>query len=600
MTPPQGPTEIAGRRVEDVDGHRIVFYPDAANPMRPASEPGRFHWMPGRLWLGRRGTEHDFSFTRYVGATGNDPCGLVHFSLVAGIPEDVVDRATRQLFDSQPKNDPYWTSSSYHRYCYVPLTFRDTHTTLSDVAAETDPLVRRVTGVAPWYRESQGADAAPLPATGSRSYSVLLDLQHTALFHRSVVDGIDDAITVNRTMSVEFTAPVSGFTTTIDWLRARRVLGRRARTVGDVTLEDVREAVDELRSADDFTVACTLDPSVPPDEQYENTLLSASGCVAARFLQLARATILEAPDNRPTPLASDADGSANPWGPTWIVADEPAAARSSQDVLTGPFGYLRRVTVSTRFTAEFREMRADPTRYFFTRYPADEHHTLRRVFRPVLAHDNPAVESVSVCCGYPDTTGRLVWEGRVFPRPQTAADRLEPWTYGTAQLSLDDIHDPPPGWTPDRTFVRRFVQLCDGAEAGNDLCRVQNDMAEMAIDPDPEGTLLNDIAVDISLAMVTHLDVHPIRLTRPVGAEETVDATFEALDEDGEFDGRHRVTFRWEGGDDRPRRWIVFPDDPGFPRSCRYRITLRGPGTPVETRWYYFSGSGPIHLLVPR
>ncbi|MCX2971269.1 MULTISPECIES: hypothetical protein [Streptomyces] len=602
-----GPTEVAGTRTIEAGGYHFLFYPDVGNPTRrPGCQASTFYWMPDRLHLARHSGGYDFSFTRYArldSGTERDVCGMVRFTLAADIPQKAIDDATHALFEQSPKSDPYWGSGFYHKPAYVPLTFSSTHTTLSDVAARAERTLRRLGGGDPWYCEKQGADTGPLQATARRTYTTLLGHHYTELVHRALVEN-SEPLSVNRTMGIRFTAPVRGFTMDGDWADIHAELRRHTTRDGHgITLDRVDEAVGRLRSADRLAVDCDVDPSVPTDPAYRESLLHHSGCASALFLELARGAVLGAPAGKPTALAADAEGEPNPWGRTWHVpstAPHLPALASRTEV---PFTYLRPITFSTRFTDEFAEIRAEPRKYFFTRYPDDEKHTLHRVFRPVLTHEDPSVASLSVRCGYPDAAGRIVWAGKVFEPPTQAGESPANWNYTTRQRSLDEVADPPAGWAPDTTFVRRQVTFRSSSEATSEHCVVVNDLSTADIDPGEDGQLLNDVAIDVAASMAPgRLDVYPIHLHRRLGAEETVEVRFEATDDTGRPDGKHTAQFRWEGArDTTPRRWIVNTGDRRFPGSFRYRVTVRdGSGTGHRGPWLHSSNSGVLHLHVLR
>ncbi|MEV8477560.1 hypothetical protein [Streptomyces sp. NPDC051173] len=605
-----GPTEIDGSRTVETDGYRFVFYPDVLNSTRTSGcQASTFYWMLDRLYLARKeGTgarPYDFSFSRYTrlgGRAQEDVCGMVRFTLVADVPENVINNATHKLYMDSTISDPYWGTASWWSEAYIPLTFHYTHTTLSGTGVNSAHVVRRLTGADPWYCEKQGATTGPITVRDRRTYTTLMGKHYTELFHRAVVENAEP-LTVNRTLGIEFVAPTSSFTLRGNWPAVRAELLKETRgTDRDITLDRIRSALDRARTAGDLAVDCVPDHTVPDDSRFVQNLLRHTGCTDGRFLELARAAVLEGAGHAPTALATDADGPPNPWGTSWRVAPVDPPDPELNGVTEGAFRYLRPISVPTRFSPEFEEIRADAATYFFTHYPDDTAHTLQRVFRPVIAHDNPAVASVSVCCGYPDTTGKILWEGRVFPRPSGADGEPGPgpWVYRTTQKSKDEIADPPPGWAPDRTFVKRRVQLRPGAEASGELCVVQNDAEEIDIDPGPHGALFNDVAIDVSVTMVRHLDVHPIRLHRKAGRNETVRVRLEALNPSGEPDGTHAAEFRWQGDEDhRARRWIVFPDTPDFPARFRYRVTVQNGEISRTGPWIASCGSGSLHIFAP-
>ncbi|MFH8985810.1 hypothetical protein [Streptomyces varsoviensis] len=607
MTEPLGPTELAGTRTCDVDGHRIVFYPDVTNAARAGHQPPTFYWLPERLYLGRDQGTYDFSFTRWArkaAADGSDVAGEVRFSLMNGLPPDAVDKAISQLYENSgsDSSNPYWQQLYWSREDYRPLTFQYTHTTLSNIVARAEPVHRRLAGSDVWYCEKQGATTGPLSVLDRRSYTTLMGQGHTVHFRAAIWDR-HEPVTVNRTIGIQFAAPVQTFTLDGSWSAIRAALGRHTRdAAGHLTLAGIREAVAQLRAAGELAVDCTLDATTPSDPAFLDRLLNHSGCVAARFLDAARTAVLNAPENRPTALANDCDGPPNPWGSPWrLVPENPSG--SMADRIGSAFTYLRPLTVATRFTAETDALRAAPATYFFVNYPEDGEKTLQRVFRPVLPRDNPAIAAVSVRCGYPDRSGALQWQGREFPQPTDPAEPLPAWTYTTRRLAAHEVTNPPPGWEPDKTFVKRQVRLRPRAETDTAYRVVRNDTPtdDIAIDPEADGRLANDIAVDISAGMLPHLDLFPLRLLWNPRADQWVTTELETTDAAGRPDGLPAATFTWRATDTaEPRRWMVFPRSRPFPACFRYRATLHlGPTASVTSAWRRSRGSGPLHIFVP-
>lgn len=606
MTEFLGPTEIAGTKTCEAAGYRIVFYPDVMNPLRNNCQTSTFYWMPERLYLGRTAEDdYDFSFARWAragGARSTDMAGEVRFSLAAGIPPDVLDDATNQLYQTCQRSDPYWGQRFWSREVFHPLTFQYTHTTLSNIVARAEPVHRRLAGSDVWYCEKQGATTGPVSAADGRSYTTLMGRGHTQQFHASLWER-HEPVTVNRTVGIQFTAPVRDFALDGSWAAIHAALSRRTRdAAGHLTLADIREALIQLREHGELTVRCTPDATVPNDSALLDRLLSRSGCVEARFLDLSRAVVLDAPQNRPTALANDCDGPPNPWGRTWRLVPKDPPGRLA-DQVGRAFTYPRSLTIDTRFTSETDTMRSAPAKYFFTHYPDEDDQTVQRVFRPVLPCDNPAIASVSVRCGYPRRDGTLDWRGHDFPQPTDPAAQPEPWTYTTPQLAAHEVTTPPPGWEPDKTFVKRQVRLRPEAETNTAYCVVRNDnpTVDVDIDPEADGQLFNDIAIDISASMIPHLDVFPLRLLWNPHAGQWVTTELETTDAAGQPDGRPAAVFTWHATDTaEPRRWIVFPRSPAFPAFFRYRTTLHLDGTPaVTSEWHRSCGSGPLHTFVP-
>ncbi|UED86599.1 hypothetical protein [Streptomyces profundus] len=603
-----GPTEVAGSRSWHLGGYHLVFYPDLANAFRSASQPSLFHWLPDRLHLARETDRYSFEFTRYhrEPTPEDSVCGAVRFTLGTVIPEDILNETTRNFLASCPKNDPYWGWISHTPANFLPLTYQYTHTTLSNIAARSERVARLV-GVDPWYCEKQGDEAGPMSATDSRAYTTLLGTYYTQLFQRAVVEG-DDSLMVNRTVGLEFGAPI----TRLVFGGARGAVGEallaEAASLGrgdgrDITWDGVRNAGRKLLAEGALSVECELDERVPDGETYRQRLLEETGFLDGVFLDLARESVLMAPASRPTALSEDEDGPPNPWGASWRVAEETGdgARASLKVVLVGVNRYLRPVSVPTSFANEFTEIRREPARYFLDRYPESENQDLSRVFRPVLAHDNPVVSALTVSCGYPDASGELVYQAHVFPKAEQPGEEPQLWNYRTTMRSAQEVPHPPPGWTPDRTFVRRAVLLSTD-NVNTELVIAQVDSAQLDIDPDPGGSLLNDIAIDVSPRMLPYLDVYPLVLQPGLRTGEKLTADFEALSADGIPLENYRASFSWSDKEDnRPRRWLIYSSARDFAARYRYRVTLQGlenDGTPGP--WINACGSWSLHIRIPR
>ncbi|MEU9048624.1 MULTISPECIES: hypothetical protein [unclassified Kitasatospora] len=599
-----GPTEIAGSRTYEADGHSYVFYPDVRNPARAAGQASVFHWMPGRLHLGRTTTGYDFRFTRYPRLDPNDGeiCGILRFTLVSDPSAATVENAMRGFLLTCPKNDPYWGWTSFSPDNFVPLTFQYTHTTLSNIAARADRTARGLAGITPWYCETQGATSGPMPATDGRAYTALMGRIRTQWLEEAIVDGTAP-LTVNRSLGIEFTAPVQRLTAKGDWHDIRSGLLAWAQKSGSgdhLTLDALSQAVGRLRADGRLTVDFVLDGTVPTKGAYDSRLLDRTGCVDGYFLELARAAVLEGPEGTGTALAGPADGPSNPWGRSWQVAADGPPEATLEHTSEGGYRYIRGLTVDTRFTAEFDEIRREPSKYFFNVYPDDERHDLTRVFRPVHAFDNPAVERAMVDCVYPDAAGEFTRYFKGYDRPADPSEGLQPWHFSTHWKPSSEVGEIPERykeWTPNRTYVYRYFGRSMHYE-DTELCVVSWDRWIQPIDaPDYDGQPFEDIALDISPAMLNHLDIHPIKLLPGLRAGERASAQFETAE------GTYKTTFEWPNRDDhRPRRWMVWPADRAtFSRRFWYRTTVNdGAGGSRTGPWLERRGSGALYVRIPR
>ncbi|MCP2257393.1 hypothetical protein LX15_001078 [Streptoalloteichus tenebrarius] len=598
-----GPTEIAGSKTYEADGYRLRFYPDLGNPERQDSE---FYWMPDDLYL-ERGDDPEtgdfaFRFSRFAGEdpeSGQVDGGLLTFTLAGTLPPKAVEAAQQQLYREfvGHKKPPYWGILKGAGAVFSPMTFQFSHTTLSNVFPRGPNTLRED----PWFWQLQGADTGSISATTGRSYRALFGHHLTQVLYRAVREG-SSSIVVNRTVGVEFTAPVRELRIKGQWRDVSEELVEMVGADGRLTIAELRRCLTRLTQRKRLTVEFTLDGSVPDKEEAATYLRDHSDALVARFAKLARQAVLDPTVPRPAALTSDADGPATPWGRTWKVVSTMPQQPSIDHVTSRPYTYSSHFTLSTSFESAFAEMRKDPDferKYVVTTYLSDWSHCLRRVFRPVIAWDNPAVEYVAVQCGYPNENGVLDWQGRTFPR-SGSGDKAGVWVYEVRQKHPGEVDNPPAGWESDRTFVRRSIHLVDSTTVTDRFCVVHNEVNHIEVDPEPHGTLFDTIAIDVSTMMARHLDVVPIYLDRTLDESETVDLTMEVTDPSGTPLKKPTATFRWTASDqDTPRRWILFPAERDFVPCFRYRATLRTRGATRVGPWIHTRGNGALPVLVP-
>jgi hypothetical protein len=273
--------------------------------------------------------------------------------------------------------------------------------------------------------------------------------------------------------------------------------------------------------------------------------------------------------------------------------------------------YLQEHAPSSSLAGMFEEMHADPgaeQKYFRTVYLDDWPRKLARLVKPVVAWNDGAVDYVSVQLGYPNTEGAIMWDGHTFQKTEAGDDS---WKYRMSQKFLQDVSNPPSGWEPDKTFVKRKVHLKEPpSEIEDPYRRIQVDRNVIDLDPEPNGGLFNDNTIEVRADSAGRLAVGPITLGVVLQDNtQTVEVTLEPTDGANPPNpiGRNPVRFIWNFADqDKDRMWLLFTGDPEFQPFFRYKVrvivkgTLFEPGKEWSGDWVAGGGNGPITISIPR
>src|SRR5438552_18499969 len=98
-----------------------------------------------------------------------------------------------------------------------------------------------------------------------------------------------------------------------------------------------------------------------------------------------------------------------------------------------------------------------------------------------------------------------------------------------------DVNNAPAGWTPDKTFVKRQIHFTEPPnETENPYARVSVEKNTVDLDAGVNGSLINDINLEVRVDNVGVLNVGPIFLGVDLEtAKQIVEVTFQA---DGKTD----------------------------------------------------------------
>jgi hypothetical protein len=181
------------------------------------------------------------------------------------------------------------------------------------------------------------------------------------------------------------------------------------------------------------------------------------------------------------------------------------------------------------------------------------------------------------------------------------------WKPAFAMREEDEVENPPAGWKPDVTFVRRRVHLSEPMGMSDNLF-VKVDVEQNVIDLDPEGgTPSTDSIIEVRADSAGKLEVGPIEIDAILDGDAQV-VTIEFFPEGKKIDGSDRssVKFQWNGiNKAEPRYWEIFTGKLDYVPRYSYQVSVTVKGTLFSAGMSWIGpkvegqGNGPIMIHVP-
>jgi hypothetical protein len=654
-----GPTMAGGLQPIVKDGYEVVMVPDVENPnLRRERQPEVFYYIPNQVRMARKEGPNNgdwlFSMLSFkgatseggtIGATGDEEVagGVLTFTTTGALPDNVLQAAQDAIIQQYSQSeDHFWGIRSGQRPVFRPAIVMANTTTISNVSPTARGLPTLATAgtrggsVIPpardlpatatlrdaandsnlnaWYWNMQGQGSGSIDPTGQNAYSALLGAYPAAICHAGF-HGTGSPIVVIQNMKLKFWSPVVDLRIRGNWSKVFEHFSAHAQGRYLWASVDIKAELNKMRMNGLIEVELKIDPTIPGGEKIAEQIEKRSDLVYDKFMEQAKKVIFEppAPDVPGAEVQGKASSAISPWGAGLALKyrrDETNLQLEYHE--TRQFAHLQDHTVSSSMSGMFEAMQQEgPTaekKYFPTVYLDDFNRKLTRVVRPVAAWSDKTVEFLSASVAYVDTEGSKMWEGHIFG-PPPADGSAESWTYRVAQKAASDVSNPPADWKPDITYVKRKVHLAEPpSELQDPYKRVQIDRNVIDLDPEPNGTPLNDTTLEVRADSAGRLAVGPIGLGVVLtDSTQMVEAILEPTDDQGNPIGRPQVRFRWDYKDyDRDRIWLVFTGDPDFRPFFRYQVevtvkgTLFEPGRSWKGPWTAAAGNGPVTLAIPR
>ncbi|MCP4897467.1 MAG: hypothetical protein GY906_10895 [bacterium] len=665
-----GPTYAGGTQPVVLGGYNLIFMPDVNNwELQRSGQAPVFYWVPNQIRMARKegpdSGDYLFNLIRFAGAQSAEGTvgasedrevagGVLTFTVTGSPPDRVLQEAQQKIIDRYQSSDEYfWGIRSRLSPIFRPALISSNATTISNISptprgtargsvplaarrsgARSNMLVFRNAGMdsvsqapargmprsvrsrdaaenssnlEPWYWRMQGEGSGSIDPAGQNAFSALLGAYPTAILWESF-HGTASPVTVIQDMRLKVWTPIVDLTIRGNWDRIFEHFSAAVHAHYLWASADIQAEFNNMRMSGTIEVELKIDSTIPNGEKIIENIEKRSDLVYEKFMEEARRVIFEPP--QPEVEAAEASSSSGPWGVS--VALKYRRDERHLDLYyheSRQLAYLQQHTPSSSLSGMFEEMQSDPDaerKYFRTVYLDDWPRKLARTVKPICAWSDGAVNFLSVQLGYPNTQGELMWEGHVFQEREASNDS---WLYRMVQKNLADVTNPPEGWQPDMTYVKRKVHLNEPpSELEDPYRRFQIDRNVIDIDVEPNGIMRNDINLEVRADSAGRLAVGPIELGVVLQDNtQTVEVMLEPTDDRSNPVGRETVRFVWNEDDqDRDRIWFLFTGDPTFRSFFRYKVrvlvkgTIFEPGREWEGPWVAANGNGPITLSIPR
>jgi len=653
-----GPTMAGGLQPIVEEGYELLYLPDVENDaLQREGKAPVFYWLPNYVHIARKEGREDgdfmFNLIRFagvqsaestVGAESNREVagGVLTFTATSAPPDRVLQVSQEKIIQQwTAKPDFFWGIRGRQTPVFRPAIITSNNTSISNVSPVANrgvpafvsgsrapggrPSFRMVqstpppplpstvregpvasSNLDPWYWQMQGQGAGSIDASGQNAYSALVGAYPTAILWEAF-HGTSSPIVVIQNLKLKMWSPVVELRIHGEWDRIFQHFSAALHAHYLWASADIGVEINNMRMNGTLEVDVKVDQTLPGADKMAEMIDKRTDLILTKFMEQAQKVIFEPP--QPNVQAAQASGGGGPWGVGLALKYRRDETHLTLDYHeTRQFAYLQEHTISSSLDGMYGEMKRDPSaekKYFLSVYLDDWPRKLARVFKPVINWASQPVAFLSAQVGYPNTRGELQWTGTSFQK--TDGDGAT-WKVGITQKEKSDVANPPQGWEPDRTFIKRKVHMLEPGTGFDDpFQKTQIDQNVIDLDPEPNGTMLNDTTLEVRADSAGRIAIGPITLGVVLDdARQSVEVSLEPTDGRGQSLGREAVKFQWSFSDqDQARFWSVYSGDPALLPFYRYKVmvTVKGSlfskGQSWEGPWVQANGNGPVTILVP-
>ncbi|UED86600.1 hypothetical protein [Streptomyces profundus] len=610
MVDPIGPTMAGGTTTVSKQGYVITFFPDANNyDLIQAGKNPVYYYLPESLRVARKnGDEGDFKFSllRFAGqGEGKDDVagGLLSLT-VTGKPDGTVLKQAMMEVEAHCANNSngLWNSGG-GKPQFQTVTCMANTVSLSGIKVTRDgfklaqldesgkvsvversnfddqaheSLIRggHPKGLDPneWLWVFQGEAGGSIDPNTEQAFAAIVSRYPAEVLYKGFKDAATSPVYANSVMEVEMWTPKVSLRIEGDWESVYEHFSMDAQAHSIWWSADVKRVFDEVIKNEKIKVTITPAGNFPGADELAKYLREKSDLLVDKMTELGRNFIFQPVEEETPAESSSSDSPFSWWGGGGL------SLRSREEVIKVKISYEEEMQFSHRQTTSvssslegmFNEMKpGDEQKYFPVVHLDDWPAKINRVSAAYAEWPLGIYDSLSIQIGYPNDKGTLIWKSKVFTRP-ASGEELERWEYSTIMWDEGDVKNPPAGWEPDRTFIKRAIHFNE-PDSTNEKIVMHVAEPHVQIDPEPNGTPVKDDIIEVRASSENLMHVRAMFSGR-VKEDQYAELMMELVDKDGKvIEGAEPAYFYLDYGDkDLYRHWIISP----APELKRFQYTV--------------------------
>jgi hypothetical protein len=660
-----GPIYTGGFQHIKAGNYELLYLPDLHNDqLQAAGQPPVYYWMPAYIRIARNNVDtgdYKFHMTHFVGVQSSDTTvgvagtreaagGVITFTTTASPPAQELEASHQALLNIfRGKDDQFWGWRSSVAPSFRPMPVMEASTSLSNLsplangatptssapraggpgaareiklAPSVRPMVMPRTvrdgtdlssNLDPWFINMQGQGPGNINLLGETAYLGLMGSYPAAILWDSF-HGSTGAIVARQDYKLKFWAPLVEITIRGNWDRIFEHFSAAVSAHYLWASADIQVEINNMRTNGTLEVHIEVDPTIPGADKMQQDIDKKTDLVLQKFMDAAQKMIFEPPQPKVDP--AHADSGSGPWGVGLALKyrrDETKLELNYHE--KREMAYIQNQTISSSLGGFYNEIKADPDaekKYFTTLYLDDWDRKVTRTIKPIVNWPDPSrkwvgeqVAFLSAQVGYPDTNGSLQWTGHMFQATDPAEYVFQP---AMAKKKLSDVSNPPAGWQPDVTFIKRKIHYNEPPDASTyPYARVFVEKEEVDLDPGPNGSPTNEINLELRADSAGKLDVGPVSLNVDLDSpKQVVEISFQCLGNTAAGQPRNITKFQWQFADQAEGRyWAIYTGQLDFVPRFRYQVhvlikgSLFTKGMEWTGPWVETNGNGPLMISVP-
>jgi hypothetical protein len=381
---------------------------------------------------------------------------------------------------------------------------------------------------------------------------------------------------------------------------------------------DLKAEFNRMRASGIIKVELSIDGTVPNAQEMERGIQARIDAIYQTFVQQANERIFSPPDPEVQPAQASSSGGflSRLFGGGGVAIKYRRDSRklNLEYNETRNIRYNHPTTISGQMKGMFDEMKQDPkaAEKYFSRLVLGE--LGRKVYRQakeVIRFRQPGSEYIgdpvkfaSIQVGYPTSDGSLAWQSHPFTKASADDD---PRVFEFVRWREGEVRNPPAGWTPDKTFVKRAIHFDESMGMTDDpYVKVMVEKKTVLIDGE-SGSLMNDNIIEVRADGTGKLELELSCIDVYLeNANQVVEVEIKPEGRTDEGQERPAVSFLYKHDDqDRTRIFEVFTGQPHFRPEYKYRVHVRVKGTLFSRGmawsgpWRQGNSNGSIAVHVP-